>query len=91
MNKQAPEYERVRIEAVGRTMNVLNLPSDEYSLAQSANRIVDRILSIKGIAIEKDDQTLPENPYNYEQECRESTSYGEAQQHTKEANFKKVI
>ena len=36
------------------------------------------------------DQSSPEDPYNYEQECRESTAYGKAQQAMWEAGWRKV-
>ena len=56
-----PEYEKVRIEAIKRTMNILNLPPDVYSITQCAHRIVAHILSADGIEIRADDQGLPTN------------------------------
>ena len=55
MNK---EYERVRTEAIKRTKDILDLPPDVFNISQCTNRIVARILSIKGIAILSDDQSL---------------------------------
>jgi hypothetical protein len=40
----------------------------------------EQILSIKGIRIEAENQELPEIPFNYEDECREFTSYSKGQQ-----------
>jgi hypothetical protein len=96
MNKQAPEYERARTEAVERTKNILNLPSDEYSLVQSANRIVDRILSL--VEIRADDQSLP-NAARLEAELKKQGNYHTArtmayafsQQDMLEAGFVKVV
>lgn len=83
------EYERVRTEAIKRIKNVLNLPPDIYSLAQCANRIVDYILPL--VEIKADDQSLPEVPYNYEDECQQYTSYSKAQQDMVKAGFVKVV
>ena len=37
------------------------------------------------------DQSLPEIPFNYEDECREYTSYSKAQQTMRKENWKKVV
>lgn len=37
-----------------------------------------------------EDQSLPKNPFNYEDECREYTSYSEGQHAMLKVNFRKV-
>lgn len=55
----------------------------------TAQHIMNRIKQAGYVRL-LDDQSLPEDPYNYEQECRESTAYGEAQQAIWEAGWRKV-
>ena len=47
--------------------------------------------ALKFVRIECDDQSLPENPYNYEDECREFTSYSKGQQDMLKQNWVQVI
>jgi len=89
------EYERIRKEAVREIKHILELPSDEYSLIQCTNMLVDRILSLSGIEIRAENQDLPEPSNriapNYFEEVLEARICRQAQQDMLKAGFVKVI
>jgi len=62
MSKDSKEYERVREEI---TSYIFKHFGGRGICPQHTNvyRLVDSILSIEGLAILADDQTLPENPF----------------------------
>ena len=66
-----------------------DLPKDTRLDTQKAWRDkADEILSLDGIEIKADAQSLPEDPFDYASECRESTAYGEAQRDMLKADSK---
>lgn len=71
-----PEEERLQI-----------IEEQEHERLQTQ---VDKVLKADGIVIKADDQSLPEVPYNYEDECQQYTSYSKAQQDMRRAGFVKV-
>ena len=88
MSKDSKEYERVREEI---TSYIFKHFGGRGICPQHTNvyRLVDSILSIEGLAILADDQSLP--GYRFGDYHEHSWVYSEAQRDMEWAGFKKVI
>lgn len=99
MNKDSPEYQRVR-EEMERAL-VRGFPDGTAGLYRARFRekqVLDQILSIKGLRIEANDQTLPHNPYKApylepeaEKQKIADLTYSKGRDDMLKANFRKVI
>jgi len=95
-----PEYQRVREEIAGAVLKSFypdipkGLPKDGSELILlnlKCFRSADQILSIKGLAILADDQTLPDALYNGYDEGNLRYTEEAVKQDMLKANFKKVV
>ena len=88
MNKDSKEYSRVREEIAS---YIFRHFGGRGICPQHTNvyRLVDSILSIEGLAILADDQSLPGNRFGAYHE--HSWVYAEAQRDMERAGFKKII
>ena len=88
MNKDSKEYRRVKGEIDNKLVEIVswNWHDDPDQCLTDA---IDEILSIEGLAILADDQSLPRNRYVDYHEHR--GVYSEAQRDMERASFRKVI